>query len=239
MFKWKIYQLLQHMLVLGLAAVATTTRADMIVEIQNATIESGGRGFIDVLVSSDRVVGDTFSLYGYKFEITPITIIAGGVLEFQPSSNSLEPFRQSASEQSLDNYIFKGSTAANNLIAVRQDPNRQQIVGGDSRVAGNFTFTSPNQYLLARLELQHITPTPETSSGSFRVSLIQDPGQSYFQNLDLNDNDPAQPKINPVSYSASNSGLVTVVSSVPEPSSLVMALLACTWCFNRRSRALF
>jgi hypothetical protein len=214
------------------AGLSSCLKADLVVNVQDASIPAGGRGFVDVFVQSNAA--DTFSLFNYKFEITPVTITGGGILEFQASSTSNDVFKQLATEQALPNYVFNGSAIPDNFFAIRQDAitRRDQLVGGDVRVGGNFTYNTTGTYVLARLELQHITPNPAFSSGTYRVSLIQDPNLSYFQNLDIDDNDPAQPDIAANSYSTGNSGLVTIVA-VPEPSSVCLLLASSSVVFGR------
>lgn len=238
MFKWMVCRISLVYVMVFFAATVLRPRdvnADLFVDVQDATLTSGGYGSIDVLVSSTGGI-DTFSLFNYQFEITSVNTINGGLVEFQSSFVSVDDKRQSNSEQDQGNYLFAGSTNVANFAAKRQDPNRLQLVGGDVRTDGNMNLSGPTKYLLARLELQHITPSPELSAGTFRVSLVQSADLSYFQNLDLDNDDPLQPRIHADSYSLAGSGIVTIISAVPEPSSLsLMALSLClVW---RRRRA--
>ena len=192
-------------------------RADLIIRIDDARLQAGSIGSVDVWVRSDA--SDTFSLVSYMLRIDPVAQV-GGSLEFQPSFADGLDFHQNNAEQFDPNYLFAGNTEPSNFFAARQDPVRTRLVGTDESRTGNVTIASPTWYLLGRVELQHITPTPRTSHGTFRVSLMADPANSYFQNFDFDEFDPRQPKINPVSYSISNSGIITI-ASVPEPSSLL------------------
>lgn len=206
----------------GLAlSFSNRASADLILSFGSGSVVSGGVGYIDLFVESGSSES-TFTLFNYKVEISPVSVINGGILEFQESFDSPNSLRQLSTEQGMTNYIFAGKSTFDNFTSVRQDPNRLQLVGGDVEATGTpITILAGQSYLLARLELQHITPTPGLSTGSFRVSLLQDPAQSYFQDLDLDDSDPAQPKIDPLSYSIANSGTVTI-TAVPEPSSMLL-----------------
>ncbi len=208
--------------------------ADLILRFSSGTVESGGIGYIDLFAESNGT--DTFTLFNYKVEISEVLLVNGGILEFQESFDSANPLKQLSSEQEQSNYIFAGKSTFDNFTSVRQDPNRLQLVGGDAEATVTpITISFGESYLLARLELQHITPTPGLSTGTFRVSLLQDPNQSYFQNLDLEDLDPNQPKIDPSSYSLLNSGIVTI-TAVPEPSSILLVASAIGLAIVRRRR---
>lgn len=235
MFKWMVCRIsLVYVLVFFAASVLRPrdVNADLFVDVQDATLTSGGYGSIDVLVSSTGGV-DTFSLFSYKFEITAIDVINGGLVEFQSSFQSLDTNRQSNSEQDQGNYLFADSTSIENFSATREDDNRLQLIGGDERRAGNRDVTGPTKYLLARLELQHITLSPELSGGTFRVSLIESPALSYFENLNPGDGQP-QPRIHANSYLQAGSGIVTIISAVPEPSSLSLVALSLCLVWRRR-----
>ncbi len=71
----------------------------------------------------------------------------------------------------------------------------------------------PSERLLARIELDHVSLFPLTASGSYRISLVQSDTFTYFEN-----NNGDRIAIDPISFSASNSGLITIVpAAVPEP----------------------
>lgn len=195
-------------------------QADLLIRIDDATIQAGSVGSIDVWVRSDS--SDTFSLASFMLRIDPITQV-GGALEFQASFDDGVGMHQNNLEQFDPDYLFAGNTVVDNFFAARQDPVLTQLVGTDESSTGNVTINSPEWYLLGRVELQHTTPTPLTSRGRFRVSLIADPANTYFQNFDLDDFDLNQPRVNPISFSLDNAGVVRVVS-VPEPSLLVIVV---------------
>lgn len=224
-------------IVLLLAALpATVVRADFVVDVQDSIITSGGKGFVDVVVWNTGSP-DTFSQFNYKFQITEINTVNGGTLEFRSSfllsaPNDID--RQSNSEQFLSNYIFAGSADANNFAATRQDTAKDQLSGGDNRSAGNMIFsaTQSSPSILARLELQHITPNPDSSTGTFRIELVKNSALTYFQNLDLADDDPLQPIIAESSYT--NYGFVSIITAVPEPSSLALLCISGLVLLRRR-----
>jgi hypothetical protein len=227
MFKWMVCRF-SFMCVVVFFTVAVlpprNTRADLFVDVQDATLTSGGFGSIDVLVSSMGGT-DTFSLLNYQFKITPINIVNGGYVEFTG--------QQSNSEQDQADYIFAGSTSEAKFFSARSASNTLLLDGSDERVGGNIDVTGPTKYLLARLELQHITLSPELSGGTFRVSLVESPALSFFENTTPLVGQ-AQPRIHDSSYSLAGSGIVTIISAVPEPSSLSLVALSLCLAWRRR-----
>ncbi|MFO0941312.1 MAG: PEP-CTERM sorting domain-containing protein [Pirellulales bacterium] len=222
--------------VLLLLSLSAVVRADFVVDIQDSTITSGGKGYVDVLVWNTGA-SDSFSLFNYKFQITEVNTVNGGTLEFRSSFSLTAPNdidRQSNSEQFLANYIFAGSADAINFAATRQDTAKDQLSGGDNRSAGNINFsaTPSSPSLLARLELQHITPNPDSSTGTFRIELVKNSALTYFQNLELLDDDPLQPIIAESSYT--NYGFVSIITAVPEPSSFVLLCISGLALLRRR-----
>lgn len=234
MFKWMVCRVSLVYVVVFFAATVLRPRdvnADLFVDVQDATLTSGGFGSIDVLVSSMGGI-DTFSQFNYQFKITPINIVNGGNVEFQSSFQSLDTNRQSNSEQFVTDYIFAGFTVAENFFSV-PNSNRELLDGSDERTVGSINVSGPKKYLLARLELQHITISPELSGGTFRVSLIESPDLSYFEDLNPGGGQP-QPRIHASSYSEAGSGIVTIISAVPEPSSLSLVALSLCLVWRRR-----
>lgn len=210
-------------------------RADVILKVQDAQIAAGGFGFVDLVAYSNGT--NTLAISNYKLEITPLNVINGGILEFQPSLNDVASPKQTNSQQSQSNYIFAGDTDVNNFSASRQDPNRTQFIGGDA-TGSTSDVTLPNStgpndfYLVARIGLQHITLNPETSAGTFRVSLIEDSNTTFLADSGAN-----FVNIAPVSYTPTNAAVITVISAVPEPSTCVLASLAMLGIGVRRWRS--
>lgn len=186
-------------------------QAALVIDVQDLLLPSGGSGSVDVLIRSDST--DVVNLAGYRFAISQVS--GSGVLEFLPSFTSAASERQSNSEQGASapgqTYIFQGDTDEANFVANRQDPNRQQLVGGDStRSADNVTLNGEN-LLLARLEVRHISPVP--TSARYEVALVEDPSNTFFFDSGFN-----RASIDSASFT--NVGTVTV-TAIPEPSSAI------------------
>jgi len=189
---------------------AAHCRADLIIDVQDATLTSGSLGFVDVFIRSDGT--DLLNLASYVFQIQKIS--GDGALQFQASSGAPSP-SQSNSEQSLNNYVFFPVASSANYGVNRLDPDLTRAAGGD--------FITPNvmlngtDRLLVRLELQHITPTPLFSFSEFRVFFANDLANEFENSFN-------RVGINAASFS--NFGTITVApTAVPEPSSMLLMSL--------------
>lgn len=209
--------------------------AGIIVSVQPAFIVAGGFGYVDVRISSNN--NDALTSFGYKFQITPITGLNPGDLTFRPDWNSLDPLNtanQSNSEQNAPDYVLGIDTNPAVFSASLLSPTL--LIGGDSASSGADTTLFPGDYLLARLELQHITPNAVLAVGStFQVSLITDPDFTFFYD---NTGLLAMPDPIPFSYT-STPGTITITAAVPEPASfLFLTAVGGSWIFARSRRYL-
>ena len=132
---------------LGIAILFSSVPAygAIIVQVQDASIVSGGTGFVDVLISSDGT--DNLYSAGYDFQIFGLNINNGSLIfrqSFNPLS-PLDPANQTNSEQTVNTpnpYVFLGDTDAGNFYASR-DPILTRMVGGDSTFSiNNVSLTS-------------------------------------------------------------------------------------------------
>ncbi|MFO1000539.1 MAG: hypothetical protein U0936_09375 [Planctomycetaceae bacterium] len=189
--------------------------ADIIVEVQNGSISTGGIGFIDVLISSDAT--DNLFQTAYHFEITGSA--ANGSLQFRS-----DPF-QTNDQQSViapAPYVFGADIDPGNFFATRQDPTLTQIIGGDNTQSGAGVSLTSTQLLLTRLYVEHITGTPLAAVGDiFTIKLINNdnstPGDFTDDSTQFKDDLMNNLTIDPLSYSGS--GTITISSAaVPEPS---------------------
>ncbi len=209
---------------------STHCQAELIIDVQDASLTSGSLGFVDVFIRSDGT--DFLNSASYVFQIQKIS--GDGSLEFQASTGAPSP-SQSNSEQSLSNYVFFPVTVSVNYLVNRLDPDLTRAAGGDF-ITPDVMLNSIDR-LLVRLELQHTTPTPLTSFSEYRVFFANDPVNEFLNSIDV---DPVG--INAASFS--NFGTITISpTAVPEPSSF--ALVGCISAvgfivrnrFNKQSRS--
>lgn len=219
---------------------------DIIVQVQNASITSGGTGFVDVLISSTGT--DNLYSAGYDFQIFGLQ--GNGSLIFRPSFNPLSPLdpsNQTNSEQAVNSpnaYVFLGDTDAANFYAI-QDPSETRMLGGDSTLSTNNISLTSTQLLLARLEIQHVTGTPLAAIGdTFTIALVNNDNVTP---VDLTDDSTLfqDNGFNPLTFAAGsdpsaflNVGTVTITAAaVPEPGTFaVLTIAAASWCGHRFRR---
>lgn len=212
-----------------LVALCAPVRSDIIVDVQDATIAANGSGFVDVLISSNGT--DDLASVGYLFEITGSS--ANGELRFRPTPE------QTNSEQNVDSpykYIFYDDKDPGNFFATAQTDTLYE--GSDATQSGNNLPLTAVQRLLVRLELVHVSPTPEAAVlDTFTISFFNnDNGTPQL------DDDLAQfldEGGNNIAIASSTSGIVTITSAaVPEPGTLGVLLAGSTvglW-WKRRSK---
>lgn len=183
------------------AAVSSSLSAGIIVDIQDATISAGGTGFVDVLISSTG----TDDLVNFQVELQLSAPTVTGSLRF----NAVQSDSETTAQSPLDyDYVFLGDSI--NFFAVRQNPDEQRVVAGDS--ASSNRLIGGTQLLLARLELEHFAFSPLAVGETFTVSLL--PAGTYFED-----------ELGPLTLDSFNSGTITVTSAaVPEPASATVLL---------------
>jgi hypothetical protein len=211
--------------------------AGIIVNVVGTSIAADGVGYVDVRISSDN--NDALTSFGYMFQITQLTGSNPGDLTFRQNWDSLDPLNtanQSNSEQYAADYVLGSDTDPGFFSASLLSPTL--LIGGDSAYSGADTAPLTGDYLLARLELQHLTPNAALAVGStFQVSLVSNPAfTSFYDNAGLF----SMPDPITLSY-ISTPGTVTISSSpVPEPSSLLSLIAGgCSWVLVRSRRCVF
>jgi hypothetical protein len=198
--------------------------ADLILGFKESTVEAGGTGAIDVVISSSNGA-DSIGKFQLSFAITQTS--GTGVLSFKPSfslGDPNNPLNQSNSERiSLDPaYVFGGNVVPLGFGSVSTG-DRQTILQID-RAQSNMTL-GITPVLLARLELQHTTPASDQNA-SYRISL-QNSAQTQFQLLDNN-----SATLSPTFFGSTGTVSIT---AVPEPTSaLLVAISAATLMLRRR-----
>lgn len=209
------------LLILLIAGSSGAARADLIVTIGDADVAVGGPAFVDVFVRSDAILGDFLSGFGFEFRIETA---GASRLEFvnpQPDPQ-LADARYVLFGDSLD--ANAGLPVGNVLLKVVPG---DTFLGGDSTDSGGNVLVTTSR-LLARLQVTAATALPPSLGDTFTIRLVDDPAgsNSFFSN-----------NAGSVPFS-SMSGTVTV-RSVPEPSSLLLALVAApglAWWIRRQGR---
>jgi hypothetical protein len=193
-----------------------SARAEMIITIDPKTFQAESRDYFDVFIES--TVEQNLLIASYKLEITPQVGNTASLLfrdTFDPS-DPLNIDNQSISEQSSANYLFFGNTSDANFSSVRQ-PDRLVLIGSDSEDTGlvGINMLANQKYLMTRVEV--FTENPGT--GTFTVKLVNDPAQTFFFDLSAS----------PIAIDSSSfDGTTFSISSVPEPSSILLGLAGST-----------
>ena len=175
--------------------------AAVVVQIADATIDSGGTGLVDVIITGSNA---PLSSFDFQFEITPIGSV-GSTMRFvdpQPDPQLSDP------DYSMS-YVFAGiSDNVKNGIPVGSVTGGTTFNGSDGTADLSNVIVSSDR-LLARLELESVVPGGGDAMGDqFEITLTA----ANF----LNSNG------NSVTFSTSP-GFVTVV---PEPGSFAVLAVA-------------
>jgi hypothetical protein len=184
------------------AGFALPARADLTFEIGSTTMLAGGAGTVDVMITGENL------LAGVSMDFT-ITSADPGLVSFVQLP-SREPFTDSP------NYVFSGdsSVVTNNITFFgAPDLGGSAINGGDSTESGNNVTLNPlTSKLMATL---YLTASPSAMAGrTATISLDPTSSFGYYDN-----------ESNLVYYNfSSSSGIVTIATAVPEPSSLALVL---------------
>jgi hypothetical protein len=205
-------------LVLGLTAASTS--ADMVINLGNdLTLAPGGIGSIDISISytgSLASMDNTLADFGLELQITPVG-----------SPTSILQFVTSPDPYSNPNYVFAGqSFGSDNGIPfwsapfTSTNPNatpNDSILGGDSddKAPGYVTIpptSGGTNSLLATVDFQ--AAPGATPGDSFQISLVNN-SNTYFDGQT-----PGLP------YTVTPGGGMVTISSIPEPSTLVLGVIA-------------
>lgn len=213
------------MLLAAIHVTAQSATADLVIEIPNVAMTAGSTGTVDILIHSTG--SDPLQIFGYTLQITQLAEV-GGSLQFADSFSSMTIPRQSNSEISDSSYVFAGNSG---FFSAQRQVDVKALVGSDFTADGLNVGLGTNNRLLARVELQHLTLNPNTSSGTYQVSLVAG-ASTLFQDEDAND----IPVVSGVGAIAS--GLVTV-GAVPEPAAWCLMLLVTALAYAARRWHLF
>jgi hypothetical protein len=186
--------------------LSSSARAELLITVESKMIQSGQEGDVNVWISSNS--GESLNNFGVEFRIT-----TGGAtrLEFvdpQPDSQLTNP-----------SYVFHDNSGDLNtplpvgLVSTTTTPN-DTFIGGDFTFDGSDVQVTSSPLLLATLRVTSSTALPPAPGNTFTISLIDSLNTFFVSSTDS------------LQYS-STAGTVTVVASVPEPSSFIIAAAAC------------
>ncbi|MFO0999028.1 MAG: PEP-CTERM sorting domain-containing protein [Planctomycetaceae bacterium] len=202
-------------------------KADVIIDVQDASITTNGTGFVDVLISSTGT--DLLTTTSFEFNIGG-TPAANGFLEFQLESDD--------ANYSPPGYVF-GAATGNYFDSLLP---ADSMFGIDNYQAGFTSVTlSGTTQTLVRLLLKHTAiGDPNDSVGKmFTVSLNTGGATDFSFWDDMGtpsplDDGPTSLNISPLS----SSGTITIASAaVPEPGTVAfLALLSTTYVARRFRR---
>lgn len=211
-------------LILFIQAICTasTSQAGIMVAVENASIQAGSIGSLNVRLISDSVLDN---LWGYGIELE-IVSSNGRILEFAHIGGT-------PADTHLTNpdYVFSASGSAG--ITSGQTgfvgPNTTYVGldASDSVTGIPGSFNS----LLITLDLTTLTSMAPVAGDSFSINVVTSNGNTFFV-------DPSFNEIVPLVIS--NQGVVTItgLTAVPEPSPacILLGLLLTTVFLRRRQR---
>ena len=184
-------------LLLTLAA-APAARADLIISVGSADVQSGQTGSVDVFVRSTTGT-DSLQIANVQFQITPVS-----PPPLSPALSFTNP--QSDSQLTNPGYIFAGNSAAApfgpaSFITTTITPN-DTYFGGDGTADASGVLVPTTNRLLVRLDL---TAGAGAGGSVYQISLVNS-GTLFLD-----------PNFTPIPFS-STAGLVTT----PEPTTLAV-----------------
>lgn len=219
----KIFRRLIGMFIATVMAIqaASTSNADLIISIPHVTVAPGGSGYLDVLIHSDAVGGDSFQNYFLDFTIS------GAAQAAAPINFVLSIITAPQLSATGPDYIFLGDSAEFNapigLDSVSDQPGNP--VANDLITVSDLTnsgldrtiLSGEGNFLLARLNF--IAPLSATPGNVYNINLEN---TSIFEDTGLI-----------LSAYTSNIGSITISSAaVPEPGTigaLAIAGLVAGW----------
>ncbi len=167
-------------------------QADLIIDVQDASIHAAGEGFVDVLITSDSDV--LVSGFGLQFEIT-----SGsgnhGTLSFKASPDT--------------SYVTDPDYLLGNTGNLFPTPSGLSLTISDFDNTNNHPLLTGISRLLARLHVVHDLPSGGSAAlaaaDTFTISAV-------LANTVVSDENVA-----PITPLSGQSGAVTISSAVPEP----------------------
>ncbi len=212
-----------------------SSRADLIFDLRPAEITAGGRGYVDIYVSSfqppNTSVESFHSVAGFNFQLkikpqpNSLGQMPGGELIFQDTFAKNDPSsisRQTNSEQFMPNYIF-ASKADPDIFVASTEVGGDILNGADTTRDISAVRVGAMPLLMARVELAQRQP-PQAAGDVYQIELVA--AHTEFFDADIN--------AVPLDFSRSSFALTTV-TAVPEPSWVGLCWLAlCSLALRRR-----
>jgi hypothetical protein len=221
------------------AGLDVSARADVVIYVQDTTIDQGGYGLLNVYVGG--TAPSAFDTYNVTLSITPIGGASGTVV-FAPNGSGPDPNNAASGTQPY-NYLYPAGSTSANYIFPNDSLNSTIGVNGGGPVLGEpstyFAITdgslSGNEYTPNATSDTPALPIPPTTLlasllveavstnvlEQYQVSVVLDSSSTYFTNTGR--------AVGPVSQDTSTanySGTVAIgASSVPEPSSIISGLI--------------
>lgn len=200
---------------LAIFAVPTLVTADVVIEIRDTSITAGGEGFVDVWLTTDTDV--LISGLDFEFDITS-SLTNKGTLTFKSPADT--------------SYVNDPDYLLGNTGLLVLNPSGLSLTGSDLGLANVSLLATSAGALLARLHVLHELPSGVTAADAAadQFTLAAVFGAPGFQILD--DNIQAIT----INTAASQSGTLTMLSSVPEPGLTVAVVLATAMLIQQRRR---
>jgi len=218
-------------LTLFLVGLATSGRAGPVIYFQDTTVPHGGYGVLNVWLGSTTPATDVFNNYSFQLQIN-----GPSFLEFAPNPSA--PSSATAQTQNYGylaatNYIFPGDSlfglTDTNAGALPSNQANQQFIGFDQSFSYS-TYSAPNNVPGVTLLASLVLVAASTNQGeSYSFSVV--PGSNtYFNQVSPQTGDviPGTDLAYSVSSAAGYTGTVMIGQSIPEPASIVSALIGMT-----------
>ena len=206
-----------YKILLGIAVfcgISASLSADIIIEVRNSAISAGGEGFVDVWLTTGTDV--LISGFDFEFKIDgPLT--NKGTLTFKSTPDT--------------SYVDDPDYLLGNTGSLVLNPSSLSLTGSDFSNANVLLAAASAGALLARLHVLHDLPSGVTvadaAADQFTIAAVFI-GGAGFEILDDNIQSIA------IDTAASQSGTITMLSSVPEPGTAMAVVLAAAMLIRRR-----
>jgi len=179
----------------------SSCHGDVIVEVQDVTLQAGGSGFVDVLISSDAA--DAVESFFLSLVITdPNSHAVNGALEFDIEANQPDISTDAS-------YVLFGDSSS--YTVDRDDVDPLTLTVDDFSVSGTGTVLSATKKLLARVAITHTLVGAASNAWGNSFTIGDDSLTEFFDDLG-----------NSLTISGSSTLSGTVYIATPEPSSLLL-----------------